>query len=59
MNKVIYYFLGAFLAIVPFAMMMLALITLSYTSIDNYTLASISVVTFGLYFIYLVWMFED
>lgn len=59
MNKVAYYLLGAFLAIVPFVMMMLALINLSYTSIDNYTLASIGVVMFGLYFCYLLWMFED
>lgn len=59
MKKFAYYSLGAFLAVVPFTLIMLGLITLSYTSIDNYTLASIGVVLFGLYFIYLLWMFED
>lgn len=59
MKKFFYYALGAYLAIVPFAMMCLAMMYLSYTSIDNYTLAAIGVVLYTLYAIYFAWMFCD
>ena len=59
MKKFFYYALGVYLAVVPFAFLMLALIYLSYTSLDNYELAACGVVMYGLYFIYLIWMFED
>ena len=59
MKKFFYYALGIYLAVVPFAMMCLTMIYLSYTSIDNYSLAAIFVVLYTLYVIYFSWMFFD
>lgn len=59
MRKVAYYLLGAYLAIVPFVFATLAMIQLSYTSLDNYEWAACGVVIYGIYFIYMLWMFED
>lgn len=59
MKKFFYYALGVYLAVVPFAFIFLAMVKLSYTNLDNYELAAIWVVLYGLYAIYIVWMFFD
>lgn len=59
MKKFFYYALAVYMTVVPFAFLMLGFIYLAYTPINNYDLAAIGVVGFGVYFSYLVWMFED
>lgn len=59
MKKFFYYALGVYLAIVPFAFLFMAMLYLSYAMSDPYEWAAVCVVMYGLYFIYLVWMFED
>mgnify|MGYP006273764909 CR=1 FL=1 len=59
MKKIAYYTLGALLAVIPFVLMMLAIVTLSYTDMSNREWASISVMLFSIYCVYMLWMFGD
>ena len=54
-----YYTLAILMAVIPFGFLCLVMVNLSQIIADTYTLLAIYVVLYGLYAIYLLWMFAS
>lgn len=54
-----YYTLAALVALIPFGFLMLVMFRLAEMSLDVYEFTAVFVVLYGLYAIYLMWLFLD